>query len=65
MRAASSRQLAILQAQAHLARQPLYLDTETTGLGRSAEIVDICIVDDAGQVLVDTLVRPRFPIPPA
>jgi DNA polymerase III subunit epsilon len=42
----------------------VYLDTETTGFGRSAEIVDIAIVDAAGQTLLDCLVRPQGPIPP-
>lgn len=42
----------------------LYLDTETTGLDERAEIVDIAIVDGAGRVLLNTLVRPVEPIPP-
>lgn len=41
----------------------LYLDTETTGLGSSAEIVDVAIVDSAGRVLLDTLVKPNRRIP--
>jgi DNA polymerase-3 subunit epsilon len=40
------------------------LDTETTGLDR-AEIVQIAIVDSAGRTLLDTLVKPRNPIPQA
>lgn len=43
---------------------PIFLDTETTGLGERAEIVEFCIVDAAGNTLVDTLVRPRSSIPP-
>lgn len=42
---------------------PLYLDTETTGLGDTAEICQIAIVDDAGKVLFDTLVHPTKFIP--
>jgi DNA polymerase-3 subunit epsilon len=42
----------------------LFLDTETTGLGSSAEIIDLAIVDVTGTVLVDTLVAPIRPIPP-
>lgn len=38
------------------------LDTETTGL-EDAEIVEIAIIDPAGQVLLDTLVKPANPIP--
>ena len=41
----------------------LYLDTETTGLGPEAEIVDIAVVNSYGRVLLDTLVRPDGPIP--
>lgn len=42
----------------------LFLDTETTGLGSRAEIIDLAIVDVAGNVLVDTLIAPISPIPP-
>lgn len=41
----------------------LYLDTETTGLGNADEIVDIAALDNAGNVLLDTLVKPRRLIP--
>jgi DNA polymerase-3 subunit epsilon len=39
------------------------LDTETTGLHGSAEIVQIAIIDLTGAVLLDTLVKPLRPIP--
>ena len=42
----------------------LFLDTETTGLGRDAEIIDLAIVDVRGVVLIDTLIAPIHPIPP-
>lgn len=43
----------------------LYLDTETTGLSPrdGAEIVEVAIIDDAGKAIVDSLVRPKRPIP--
>ncbi len=41
----------------------IYLDTETTGLDSSAEIVDVAVVDATGRVLIDTLVKPASPIP--
>jgi DNA polymerase-3 subunit epsilon len=41
----------------------VYLDTETTGFGKRAEIVDIAVVDGAGQVLFESLVRPTRRIP--
>lgn len=40
------------------------LDTETTGLDISvAEIVEIAIINHAGEPLLDTLIRPTLPIP--
>jgi DNA polymerase III subunit epsilon len=61
---ATARRNAIVTARAEVAGQPVYLDTETTGLEDNAEIVDICIVDHDGTVLVDSLVKPRGRIPP-
>jgi DNA polymerase-3 subunit epsilon len=58
-----ARRMAIQQAKAEVAREPVYLDTETTGLDPLAEIVEICIVDHAGQVLIDSLVKPTGRIP--
>lgn len=39
------------------------LDTETTGLGDEAEIVEICLIDAAGTPLLNTLIQPLKPIP--
>lgn len=41
----------------------VYLDTETTGFGPRAEIVDIGIVGADGQLLFESLVRPERAIP--
>lgn len=41
----------------------LILDTETSGLHGSAEIVQIGIIDVTGRVLLDTLVKPTRAIP--
>jgi len=65
MTSASSRLEAIRLARAELALKPVYLDTETTGLAASDQIVEICVLDHDGQVLVDSLVRPLGPIPRA
>lgn len=54
----------VAKAKQWLAADPLFLDTETTGLDERAEIVEICLVDQAGQVFFQSLVRPRRPIPP-
>jgi DNA polymerase-3 subunit epsilon len=59
----SARLLAIETAQKVLKASPVYLDTETTGLGRDDEIIEISIVDDQGAVVFDSLVRPSKPIP--
>lgn len=42
----------------------LILDTETTGL-RNAEICQIAIINQNGQTLIDTLVKPMASITPA
>ncbi len=41
----------------------IYLDTETTGFGPRAEIVDIAVVSAAGQVVLESLVQPTRRIP--
>ena len=41
----------------------VYLDTETTGFGPRAEIVDIAVVSAAGEVLLESLVQPTRRIP--
>ena len=61
--AAYPNNYAAQQAQRWLDARPVFLDTETTGLNDLAEIVEISILDDDGLVLLDTLVRPRRPIP--
>lgn len=47
-----------------LADSCLVLDTETTGLGEDAQIIEIAICDIWGTVLVDHRVRPSVPIEP-
>ena len=59
------RRQAIQWAQALLARQFYVLDTETTGLGASDEIVQIGIVDGSGAAVMRQLVKPTIAIPPA
>lgn len=39
------------------------LDTETTGLNRTDEIVEIAVIDSAGQTLLSTFVKPSNRIP--
>jgi len=47
-----------------LDENPLFLDTETTGLSNSAEVVEIAIADVNGNILFESLVRPSHSIPP-
>lgn len=51
------------RAQSWLNRDPLFLDTETTGMNRDDEICEIAIIDKAGEKLINTLVKPTKPIP--
>jgi len=60
-----SRHSAILEARVLLESNPVYLDTETTGMHFNSEVVEIGILDDQGQVLFDQLVRPRGKMDPA
>ncbi len=45
-----------------LAREALFLDTETTGLGSTDEIVEIAVLDSDGTPLLDTLIKPTVSI---
>jgi DNA polymerase III epsilon subunit-like protein len=47
-----------------LDENPLFLDTETTGLYGDAEVVEIAIANAQGNILFESLVRPSHPIPP-
>lgn len=59
------KQEAIASAQAWLAKDALILDTETTGLDWGDEIIEISIIAlRSGKVLLNTLVKPMFAIPP-
>jgi len=44
-------------------RRVVYIDTETTGLNSSSEIVDIAVIRGDGAVLFNSLVKPERPIP--
>jgi DNA polymerase-3 subunit epsilon len=60
-----TRASAIEQARQVIAQHLVYLDTETTGLDKQDEIVEITIVDDEAKVLFTSLFRPSQAIPPA
>ena len=60
----SPHQVEISQfVQQKLNQKPVYLDTETTGVSRTDEIVEISIIDSDGSVLFSKLVKPSQSIP--
>lgn len=60
-----SRKSAIDRARNILLKKSdlLFLDTETTGLNSSDEIVEIGIVSYDGSIIFDSLIKPYIPIP--
>ncbi len=44
-------------------RRVVYIDTETTGLDSTSEVIDIAVVRGDGAVLFNSLVKPERPIP--
>ena len=56
------RAKAIQTARKWMKDDPLFLDTETTGLDGQAEICELSVIDAGGSVLMDTLIRPLQPI---
>lgn len=60
----NSRQEQIAEhARQKIDLKPVYIDTETTGLSRTDEIVEISIIDHDGTELFTRLVKPSQPIP--
>lgn len=60
---AQARREAAHLARVRLQSHPLYLDTETTGLGAQDEIIEVCLLEADGSVLFESLIRPAGPIP--
>lgn len=58
------REQIIQEAKALLDKDPLFLDTETTGLRSKDEIVEIAILDKAGSVILNSLIKPTVAIRP-
>jgi DNA polymerase III epsilon subunit-like protein len=61
----SRRQNVIQEARALLKSNPVYLDTETTGMHLTAEVIELGVIDDQANVLFDSLIKPRGKIDPA
>lgn len=62
MRREQDRKAAIAKAQIELNKPLAYLDTETTGLKDTDQIVEICLIDNDGVVLFESLVKPTVKI---
>ena len=58
-----ARREAIAAAQIKVNRRPVYLDTETTGLNPTDQIVEICLIEADGSSLFESLVKPTGRIP--
>ncbi|MBY5992520.1 exonuclease domain-containing protein [Ferrimonas balearica] len=41
----------------------LFIDTETTGLGNTDQVIEIAIINGHGEILLDTLIKPTIQIP--
>ena len=54
----------IQRAKELISRNPVYLDTETTGTGLSANILEIVVIDHDGEILIDSFVKPVGRIDP-
>lgn len=61
----SARPEVIAIAAKAIASRPVYIDTETTGLEKSDEIVEISIIDYDGSLLLNSLIKPVSSIPAA
>jgi DNA polymerase-3 subunit epsilon len=59
----TDRLRALQHARYYNGLDPLFLDTETTGLHGDAQIVEICLIDSTASVLYESLVRPTRSIP--
>jgi DNA polymerase III epsilon subunit-like protein len=60
----SSLAKASRKAAAWMADEVLVIDTETTGLGDDAQVIELAIVDASGAVLLETRLRPSVPVEP-
>lgn len=45
-------------------RWPVFLDTETTGMAETDQVIELAVLDLSGAVLLNTLVRPTVEVSP-
>ena len=58
----SKRGRCSLRAANWLDALPVFLDTETTGLGENEEVIEIGLTDSTGNVLMDVRLKPTVPV---
>jgi DNA polymerase III epsilon subunit-like protein len=58
-----SKQQVVDYARNKIGSNPVYLDTETTGLDPDDEIIEIAIVNSSGVVIFDSMIKPQKLIP--
>lgn len=51
------------KAAAACLKRCIVIDTETTGIDKNSEIIEVGIIDHTGKVLFDSLIKPVHPIP--
>lgn len=54
---------AIRAAKSMLAMNPVYVDTETTGIEDFDTVIELAVLDSDGSVLYEGLIKPGKPIP--
>ena len=54
----------IQRAKKILKADPIFIDTETTGFSPNDVVIEVGVVDLAGQTLFESFVKPPIPIPP-
>ncbi|HNT24676.1 MAG TPA: 3'-5' exonuclease [Anaerolineales bacterium] len=64
MNLSPARLEAVAEARRWVQAAPVYLDTETTGTGPNAEIIEIGVIDADGKPLFESFVKPRGRIEP-
>ncbi len=53
----------IQRAKQILAYEPIFLDTETTGVSPSDVVIEVGVVDINGETLFDSRIKPVIPVP--
>lgn len=51
------------EIQSWVDQDGVVLDVETTGLSEDAEVIEVCVIDRTGAVLLNTLVKPAGAVP--